>query len=217
MALAATTASRYSEATHLAARWDTGAAVLVATRHIQAGASIKRSDLSVRHPPDALTPSGALGSLPDGAVALADIANGEMLVAARVGPATAPVVPPGTSSVRLEPAVPAPSLEVGDLVDVLAWSGVDTVWPAETGSAETEAAETGSAETGSDRADPRVGDGTDAQASAPGAVVVATAAVVLVAPSGEDTSLTAAVARHDVPATAAAALGSGVVVVLRGG
>ncbi|MEZ5267170.1 MAG: hypothetical protein R2789_00900 [Microthrixaceae bacterium] len=136
----------------------------------------------------------------------------------RIGTAAPDTAPPGTSSVRLEPARAAPTLEPGDRVDVLSFTqssfdgGVLDGGVLDGGlfdEAEDEGASTG-------RVPGIHGRGSGRPSGRTGGRVVARAAEVLVAPAGDDTSMTVAVANDEVLRTAAATLRSGVVVVLRG-
>jgi Flp pilus assembly protein CpaB len=106
-------------------RWGDARPVAVATRDLAIGDPLDAEAAEVRRLPAALVPRDALSAPPVGALARQPIAAGEALVAGRLAPmgltGAAALVPPGSRAVAvpLSP-VPAPPLEVGDLVDLLA-------------------------------------------------------------------------------------------------
>lgn len=162
----------------------------VATAAVAAGEPLDESNVAVRPTPSGMVPAGALEAAPVGESSATELVEGEILLEDRLSDAAMPTAPAGSASIRLEPVAPAPALEPGDSVDVLAFG------------------------TGSPSLPDRESElGTpDPQR----ATVVARGALVLVPPEGEDHSLTVAVRSRDVSATAAAALGTGVVVVMPG-
>lgn len=208
------TASIHAEATALRTRWTAGTPVVLANRDLERGEALTAEDTSTRRIPPALVPHGALQRIPAGAVMTAPAVEGEILVGERIVTTAPDTAPPGTSSVRLEPAVPAPTLEPGDRVDVLSFTQSSFDGGVLDGGLFDEAEDGGAF----DRAGSQASTGGEAadRPAAPEAEVVARAAEVLVAPAGDDTSMTVAVADDEVLRTAAATLRSGVVVVLRG-
>lgn len=208
------TASIHAEATALRTRWTAGTPVVLANRDLERGEALTAEDTSTRRIPPALVPHGALQRIPAGAVMTAPAVEGEILVGERIVTAAPDTAPPGTSSVRLEPAVPAPTLEPGDRVDVLSFTQSSFDGGVLDGGLFDEDEDEGAF----DRAGSQASTGGEAadRPAAPEAEVVARAAEVLVAPAGDDTSMTVAVADDEVLRTAAATLRSGVVVVLRG-
>ena len=208
------TASIHAEATALRTRWTAGTPVVLANRDLERGEALTAEDTSTRRIPPALVPHGALQRIPAGAVMTAPAVEGEILVGERIVTTAPDTAPPGTSSVRLEPAVPAPTLEPGDRVDVLSFTQSSFDGGVLDGGLFDEAEDEGAF----DRAGSQASTGGEAadRPAAPEAEVVARAAEVLVAPAGDDTSMTVAVADDEVLRTAAATLRSGVVVVLRG-
>lgn len=210
------TASIHAEATALRTRWTAGTPVVLANRDLERGEALTAEDTSTRRIPPALVPHGALQRIPAGAVMTAPAVEGEILVGERIVTAAPDTAPPGTSSVRLEPAVPAPTLEPGDRVDVLSFTQSSFDGGVLDGGLFDE--DEDEDEGAFDRAGSQASTGGEAadRPAAPEAEVVARAAEVLVAPAGDDTSMTVAVADDEVLRTAAATLRSGVVVVLRG-
>ena len=212
------TASIHAEATALRTRWTAGTPVVLANRDLERGEALTAEDTSTRRIPPALVPHGALQRIPAGAVMTAPAVEGEILVGERIVTAAPDTAPPGTSSVRLEPAVPAPTLEPGDRVDVLSFTQSSFDGGVLDGGLFDEAEDEDEDGGAFDRAGSQASTGGEAadRPAAPEAEVVARAAEVLVAPAGDDTSMTVAVADDEVLRTAAATLRSGVVVVLRG-
>lgn len=186
--LATGIALQHHSARQLEKRWEL-TPVAVATAVVAPGEPLDESNVALRPMPAGMVPRGALESSPVGEISATGLVEGEILLRDRLVDDASPRAPAGTASIRLEPVAPAPALEPGDSVDVLAFGAGAASLP-----------------------DPGLeppGEG--------GAMVVARGAQVLVPPEGEDHSLTVAVRSQDVTATAAAALGAGVVVVLRGG
>ncbi|MCO5321711.1 MAG: SAF domain-containing protein [Microthrixaceae bacterium] len=212
------TASIHAEATALRTRWTAGTPVVLANRDLERGEALTAEDTSTRRIPPALVPHGALQRIPAGAVMTAPAVEGEILVGERIVTTAPDTAPPGTSSVRLEPAVPAPTLEPGDRVDVLSFTQSSFDGGVLDGGLFDEAEDEDEDGGAFDRAGSQASTGGEAadRPAAPEAEVVARAAEVLVAPAGDDTSMTVAVADDEVLRTAAATLRSGVVVVLRG-
>jgi len=105
--------------------------VAVAARPVAAGTALTPADVAVRRLPVALLPDSPRARSARGRVALVDLAEGEVLLAARLGPegvsGAAALLPPGARAL----AVPADGaglpLGIGDRVDVLAT--FDTVEP----------------------------------------------------------------------------------------
>lgn len=188
--VAAGVAREHHSARRLEHRWEL-TPVAVATAAVEAGETLDRSNVAIRPTPSGMVPAGALESPPLGESAATGLAEGEILLEDRMVDRTAPRATVGAASMRLEPVAPTPELAAGDAVDVLAFD------PAPAPDAHR------------DPEEDRTGDEV--------ATVVARGARVLVAPGDEDHSLTLAVRNDDVTATAAAALGAGVVVVLPGG
>jgi Flp pilus assembly protein CpaB len=115
--------------------WGTTVEVVVVRRAVDAGDAITGGDVAVEPWPEAIVPEGALRSLPPGAVASAALLPGEAVLAARVAPAgsgpVAALVPTGWRAVAVPTSAsgfgtPAPPLEVGDRVDLLAPDPVAT-------------------------------------------------------------------------------------------
>jgi pilus assembly protein CpaB len=99
--------------------------VPVAARPVEAGVVLAEDDLAWRRVPRGVLPAGDVARSPDGATTLVPLAEGEVLLVAKLAPdglrGPAALVPPGSSAV----AVPAPKdgrppLRRGDRVDVLA-------------------------------------------------------------------------------------------------
>lgn len=103
-------------------RWGELRPTLVATADVAGGQALGRGDVTVRKLPVALVPRDALRSLPAGAVAAVDLAEGEAVLEHRIGGAGSSVVaarlPAGSRGVAV-PAAGGLPLEVGDRVDVL--------------------------------------------------------------------------------------------------
>jgi Flp pilus assembly protein CpaB len=113
-----------TEADRTRAAWGQSTVVAVATRDIPAGAPLGHDDVDLLERPLALVPPGALEELPDGQVAAAAIAAGEVVVTARLAPVgltgLAATLPEGSRAVAIPVEVGlAPPLSVGDHVDVL--------------------------------------------------------------------------------------------------
>ena len=104
-------------------RWGEVAPFAVAVTRLEAGDRIGADDVVVELRPVAVVPDEALASAPVGRVVSATVLAGEVLVADRVAPggtsATAALVPEGWRAIAV-PASPAPPVEPGDRVDVLA-------------------------------------------------------------------------------------------------
>jgi Flp pilus assembly protein CpaB len=111
------------DATGARARWGPGTPTVVILSDVRAGESIGMADVEIRLLPDAARPRDALREVPDRAVATADLAAGEALVASRLAPAGTSAVaarlPAGTRGLAVPNDAGLP-LEVGDPVDVLA-------------------------------------------------------------------------------------------------
>jgi Flp pilus assembly protein CpaB len=95
-------------------RWGERREVVVATADVAAGEPV---EAALRALPVAVVPAGALRSLPRGAVAAVDLAEGEVLLEGRL--AGGSILPEGTRGIAL-PAGGGLPLAVGDRVDVLA-------------------------------------------------------------------------------------------------
>lgn len=106
------------------ARWGRTRGVLVATSTIAAGSPLHRDQTANRRLPAAMVPAGALVELPPGRVALATIAEGEIVIASRVSgeraAGTAALLPPGTRALMVPLDVAGLPVRVGDRVDLLA-------------------------------------------------------------------------------------------------
>lgn len=106
------------------AAWGDTAPVLVVSRNLAPGAPVGLDDVEVVDRPIATIPHTALHALPRGAVTLAAVFAGEVLVEGRLAPSglhgVAAMLPAGTRAVAIprDPAT-APPLAVGDRVDVL--------------------------------------------------------------------------------------------------
>lgn len=122
-ALGASVASVVAGAERTRAAWGSTEVVAVATRALEAGATLGPGDMDLVARPAAVVPEGAVRELPTGEVATAAIAEGEVLVAGRLArdlSSVAATLPPGTRAVAIPvEAGLAPPLEVGDHVDVL--------------------------------------------------------------------------------------------------
>ena len=113
-----------TEADRTRAAWGRSTVVAVATRDIAAGSPLGADDVDLVKRPLTLVPPGALEELPDGQVAAAAIAAGEVVVTARLAPlgltGLAATLPGGSRAVAIPVEVGlAPPLSVGDHVDVL--------------------------------------------------------------------------------------------------
>lgn len=113
-----------ADADRTRAAWGTTTVVAVAARDIAAGAPLGVDDVDLVERPHALVPEGALREVPDGQVAAAAIAAGEIVVTSRLAPlgltGLAATLPEGTRAVAVPVEVGlAPPLIVGDRVDVL--------------------------------------------------------------------------------------------------
>jgi Flp pilus assembly protein CpaB len=109
--------------------WGTSVDVVVVRRRVAAGDPIRSGDVGLEPWPAALVPDDAVHAVPGGAVASAALVPGEALVSSRVAPAgigpVAARVPAGWRAVAVPTSAsglgpPAPPLEVGDRVDLLA-------------------------------------------------------------------------------------------------
>jgi Flp pilus assembly protein CpaB len=106
-------------------RWGRTRPVVVATRDLSPGDTIKVSDVEVRTLPEAAAGSTALREAPTGAVVSQPVVAGEALVGQRLAPdglsGVAALVPAGQRAVAVALGpMGAPPLSIGDLVDVLA-------------------------------------------------------------------------------------------------
>jgi Flp pilus assembly protein CpaB len=124
LSLGAAVSSIVAGAERTRAAWGTTEVVAVATRTLDAGATVGPGDVDLVERPAAMVPAGAVRDVPAGEVAAADIAEGEVLVASRLAPSglsgLAATLPAGTRAVAIPvEAGLAPPLEVGDHVDVL--------------------------------------------------------------------------------------------------
>lgn len=95
-------------------RWGERREVVVASADVAAGEPVAAG---LRSLPVAVVPRGALRSLPRGATAAVDLAEGEVVLGSRL--ASRSILPEGTRGIAL-PAVDGLPLDVGDRVDVLA-------------------------------------------------------------------------------------------------
>lgn len=127
--LVAAEASRLStDAAAERAAWGSSAPVVVALGDLQVGDVVGPGDVSVDEWPEAVIPPGAVATPPVGRVVTAPIVEGEAVVAARLAPAglrgAAALIPDGFVAVAVPASssygAPAPPLELGDRVDVLA-------------------------------------------------------------------------------------------------
>jgi hypothetical protein len=98
-------------------RWGEAVPVAVALAPLGPGDVIGAGDVAVELRPLAVVPDGALTTAPLGRTVVADVLAGEVLVEARA-PASG-LVPAGWVAIAV-PTSPAPPLEPGDRVDVLA-------------------------------------------------------------------------------------------------
>lgn len=169
--------------------WGATSTVLVATRELPSGAAIGAGDVRAVRWPAALVPDGALSGLPEGRRLTSAVTPGEALVdhrLARPGAGGwAAMLERDEAAVRLPLSGPMSGIVAGDRVDVLA--------PGATGDV-----------VGPDTVAPGVG--------ADGVTVVADGARVL---QVRDDALVVAVRRTQSSATAGAALGGLVAVVVR--
>lgn len=188
--LAVWTARSLSDATAIRGAWGPQVTVLTARHDIQPGERLERSDTVLGNLPSALTPPDALRDLPRGATATARILAGEPLVPQRVVDDETRLAPPGTTAIRLELAVGAPSLEPRDLVDILGPRGEPQAVEADT---------------------PSVAYGHTDDLVA----MISRSAVVLRTPTQEDPTIEVAVRDADVAPVAGAAFTGGVAVVRR--
>lgn len=106
--------------------WGPGEPTVVVLVDVAAGQSLGPDDVAVRLLPRIARPDDALVRVPDGAVAAADLAAGEAVVASRLAPSgTSPAaarLPPGTRGMAIPDSDGLP-LRIGDTVDVLATVG----------------------------------------------------------------------------------------------
>jgi Flp pilus assembly protein CpaB len=104
-------------------RWGPGLPTVVVRVDVAAGEPIGADDVEIRSLPAAARPDDAMGTLPTGAVAAADLVAGEAVVGSRLAPAgTSPIaarLPSGTRGIAV-PADDGLAVRVGDRVDVLA-------------------------------------------------------------------------------------------------
>jgi Flp pilus assembly protein CpaB len=109
-----------SQASAERARWGTTRQAVVVTTSVRAGEPLE-GHVGTRAVPLALLPRHALAALPRRAVAAADLAPGEIVVAHRLTgrSAVASRVPAGRRAVAV-PTVAGLPVEIGDRVDVLA-------------------------------------------------------------------------------------------------
>lgn len=179
-----------SDAADMRASWGSQVTVLIARHDIPPGQKIERSDTVTGTRPRSLTPRNSLGELPPGATTNTRILAGEPLVSERVGDDEGPLVPAGTTAIRLELAVSAPTLRQNDHVDILG-----------------------------PRSEPQLTDVIPQSVPYDPAegqvVVISRAAVVLRAPTDEDPTIEVAVHDADVAPVAGAAFTGGVAVVRR--
>lgn len=179
-----------SDAADIRTAWGPQMTVLTARHDIPAGQAVERSDTIARTRPRSLTPPNSLGELPPGATTTAMILAGEPLVSTRLADDEGRFAPPGSTAIRLELAVSAPTLQQRDHVDILG-----------------------------PRSEPRLADvipqstpydPTDGQVA-----VISRAAVVLRPPTEDDPTIEVAVDDADVAPVAGAAFTGGVAVVRR--
>lgn len=122
LALTALTTTVVSRATTAASverqRWGEHTLVAVATHDIAPGEAI---DAELRPVPAVLVPAGARTAPPDGELAAAWIAAGEIVLDARVAPAglsaVAALLPPGTRGVAIPLGMAPLPVMIGDRVD----------------------------------------------------------------------------------------------------
>ncbi len=179
--------------------WGATSTVLVVTRDLAAGAAIGAGDVRAVRWPTALVPDGALSELPEGRRLTSAVAPGEALVdhrLARPGAGGwAALLEPDEAAVRLPVSGPTAGIVAGDRVDVLApGAPPDTI--------ELDGGELDRGELDRDELD----------AGTSGVTVVADDARVL---QVHGDSLVVAVRRAQASATAGAALGGLVAVVVR--
>src|SRR5438105_15718582 len=97
--------------------------VPVVARSVSVGSVVGGDDVTWRRVPRAFVPAHA-AHRPVGAVAVAPLVVGEVVVEDRLAPAglrgAAALVPPGMRALSVQPDPAVPSLRVGDRVDVLA-------------------------------------------------------------------------------------------------
>lgn len=98
--------------------------VPLTTRALEAGASLRAGDVTIRPLPAAALPHGPLARSPVGKVALVPLAEGEVLLAAKLAPdglrGVAALVPPGERALAVPVDPGGLSLRTGHRVDVLA-------------------------------------------------------------------------------------------------
>lgn len=122
--LGAAAASLVARAEDVRREWGTTVEVLVARRSLAAGQPVRSRDVELVARPVALVPTSAVRSLPQGAVARAAVAAGEVIVAERLAPVglrgVAAMLPAGTRAmaVPVEPGS-TPPLTPGDRVEVI--------------------------------------------------------------------------------------------------
>ena len=179
-----------SDAADIRASWGPQVTVLIARHDIPPGHEVRSSDTITGTLPRSLTPANALRELPPEATTTAMILAGEPLVRARLTDDDGPMAPAGTTAIRLELAVGAPSLQHRDHVDILG-----------------------------PRSEPQPTDAIPRSMPydpADGQVaVISRAAVVLRPPTEDDPTIEVAVDDADVAPVAGAAFAGGVAVVRR--
>lgn len=188
--LAAWAGRTLSDAADIRASWGPQVTVLIARHDIPSGQVLKRSDTITGTRPRSLTPPNALRELPPGATTTAMVLAGEPLVRARLTDDEGPLAPAGTTAIRLELAVGAPTLQQRDQVDILGPRSE----PQPTGAIPR----------------PTPYDPADGQVA-----VISRSAVVLRPPTEDDPTIEVAVADEDVAPVAGAAFTGGVAVVRR--
>jgi Flp pilus assembly protein CpaB len=189
----AVVAALLSRAVEAEARYGRTRPVVVARRSLAPGDRIGGS-VKVEEWPKALVPDGALTDAPPGdRVAVADVAEGEPLVAGRVsgggGRGAAALVPPGHRAIAVPLLVAGLPLRPGDRVDLIATPG------------------------GGDPSAVPFADGPPDDDATARADEVATGAVVVAV---ADESVTVAVRSDDAPEVATAITTGTIVVVLAG-
>lgn len=117
-------AGRIDAADRARREWGATTQVLVVTHDLAAGRVVGADDVDTVTWPTALVPSGALAELPTDQRLTTDLAEGEVLLAHRLGrPGDgewASLLDPGEVAVQLPLSDPAPGIGAGDRVDVVA-------------------------------------------------------------------------------------------------
>ena len=124
MGTAQVVAGSVSRAEEGAARYGATRTVLVATRDVGVGEVLEASAAEMRDVPAGFVPRGAAGAEALGGRVTERLHTGEVVHGERVAPGglsvVAALLPPGTRGIAVPTSPEALSLEVGDVVDVLA-------------------------------------------------------------------------------------------------